>query len=206
MHLRPVAPAALPGRLADLVESADSPHPRLAIDGPAWSGAADLADGIAAELRLRGRDVVRVSTRWWLRPASVRLELGRTDPDSFYDRWLDVDALGRELLGPLGPDGDGRHLTTYRDPHRDRSTRQEYADAVPGAVLVLDGPLLLGQGLALDIAVHIALSGGARARRVLEDERWTLPAYDRYESEVDPSGLADAVIRWDDVRHPALGL
>ena len=44
----------------------------------------------------------------------------------------------------------------------------------------------------------------ALARRTPPDEAWTLPAYERYEDEVDPIGVADVAVRMDDPRHPAL--
>jgi hypothetical protein len=61
---------------------------------------------------------------------------------------------------------------------------------------------LLGAGLAFDFVVHLWLSPGALRRRVSDE--WALPAYERYENEVDPSALADVVVRMDDPRHPAI--
>lgn len=155
-------------------------------------------------LRLRGRPVLRVSAEWFLRPASLRFERGRTDPDAFYDDRLDVAGLQRELLDPLGPHGSGLYLPTLWDPETDRATRAQYEPAPAGAVLILDGTLLLGHGLPLDLTVYLRLSAGARQRRVSEGERWALPAYVRYEREVDPERTADVLIRLDDPRHPAL--
>jgi hypothetical protein len=150
--------------------------------------------------------VVRVSTRWFRRPASVRLEHGHRDPDAYYDGWLDAAALRREVLDRLGPGGDGRYLPTLWDPDRDRATRAGYATAPRGAVLLVDGPLLLGRGLPFDLTVHLRLSAAALARRTAPDRLWTLPAFARYEQEVRPGEVADAVVRVDDPRHPALQL
>lgn len=205
MRPSPISPDVLPGRLAELVAN-QSRRSRLVVDGPPWSGLAWLADAVAEELRAGGRPVLRTSTRSWLRAASIRLETGRTDPDAFYERWLDVDALRRELLDPLGPDGDGRYRLAYRDAATDRASRADFDDAPDDAVLILDGPLLLGQGLPVDLAVHVRMSAGARSRAVPEDERWTLPAYDRYDVEVHPAELADAVVHADHADRPALSL
>ena len=155
-------------------------------------------------LRLRGRPVLRVSAEWFLRPASLRFERGRTDPDAFYDDRLDEAALRRELLDPLGPGGSGLFLPTLWDPETDRATRAQYESAPAGAVLILDGTLLLGRELPFDLTVHLRLSAGARERRVSSAERWALPAYGRYEREADPERTADVLIRLDDPRHPAL--
>ena len=54
-----------------------------------------------------------------------------------------------------------------------------------------------------DLTVHLLLSPGALRRRTPESDHWTLPAYERYEAETDPSGTADVLVRTDDPRHPA---
>jgi hypothetical protein len=136
----------------------------------------------------------------------VRLEHGHRDPEAYHRDWLDAAALRREVLDPLGPGGDGRYLPTLRDPDRDRATRAGYAPAPPDAVLLLDGPLLLGRGLPFDLTVHVRLSAAALARRTAPDQRWTLPAFERYEAETDPAGAAEVVVRSDDPRHPAVQL
>jgi len=207
---RPVAPDRLADVLADLVEAAASRRSRpesvlrVAVDGHPAAGPAELADALVDPLRLRGRPALRIGGRWFLRPASLRYERGRTDPDAYYDDQLDTAALRRELLDPLGPGGSGRYLPSLWDPDADRATRAGYRAVPPGAVLLLDGTLLLGRGLPLDLTIHLRLSGGALARRAGEGEWWALPAYERYEREVDPDRTADLVVRMDDPRHPAL--
>jgi hypothetical protein len=52
--------------------------------------------------------------------------------------------------------------------------------------------------------VHLELSTAALRRRTPDADRWTLPAYERYAAEVDPTTLADVVVRVDDPRRPAL--
>jgi hypothetical protein len=69
-------------------------------------------------------------------------------------------------------------------------------------VLVLDGELLLGRGLAFEHTVHLWLSAPALARRC--DEAWALPAFARYDAEVRPLLTADTGVRVDDPDHPAL--
>lgn len=202
---RPVTPSRLASTLADLVEGvATSGTVRVAVDGHPAAGPDAVADALVDPLRLRGRPALRVGSGWFLRPASVRLERGRSDPDAFYSDRLDVAALRRELLDPLGVGGSGRYLPTLWDPSTDRATRAGYLQAPDDAVLLLDGSLLLGRGLPFDLAIHLRLSPGALRRRAEPDTRWTLPAYERYEREADPDGTADVVVRMDDPRHPAL--
>jgi hypothetical protein len=191
--------------LAELVgERPRDSWTRMAVDGAPAARPGELADALVDPLRALGREVVRVSARDFLRPASLRFEFGRTDPDVFYDEWLDVGALVREVLGPLEPGRTGKVLPSLWDSATDRATRAPYVTVPPGGVVVLDGALLLGQGLPFDVTVHLALSAATLARRTGEDERWTLPAYGRYEREVQPYDVADVVVRMDDPRHPAL--
>jgi hypothetical protein len=202
---RPVTPALLVEELADLIAGRPGePWLRVAVDGAAPARPHDLADALADPLRVRGRPVRRVRADDFLRPASLRLERGRTNPDAFYEDWLDVRGLTREVLAPLGRDGTGKILPSLWDTGTDRATRAGYVTLPPGGVLLLSGTLLLGTGLPLDLVVHLELSPAALARRTPDGERWTLPAYLRYVSEVDPALLADVVVRVDDPRHPAV--
>jgi hypothetical protein len=207
MRIRPVSPGALVEDLAARVVG----HPagqhgrvRVAVDGADGSRPGDLADALVDPLRRLGRDVVRVRAEDQWRPASLRYERGRTDPDSFYDDWLDAAGLVREVLEPLGPGGSGDIRPVRWDAANDRASRQGYRPVPESGVVLLSGPLLLGRGLPFDLTVHLDLSPGALARRTPPDLAWTLPAYARYADEVDPTALADIVIRVDDPNHPAL--
>lgn len=206
VRIRPISPALLVEEVADRIAAASGPASwvRVALDGAPPARPGDLADALAGPLRTRGRDVVRVSAGDYLRPASLRFEHGRTDPDVFYDEWLDTAALVREALNPLGPGGDGRVLPALWDSAADRATRAAYVTLRPGGVLLLDGTLLLGRGLPIDLAVHLWLSPAALARKIAPEEEWTLPAYARYEREVEPSRTADLVVRVDHPDRPAL--
>ncbi|MFF0247846.1 uridine kinase [Streptosporangium sandarakinum] len=205
MRIRPITPSLLVEELADRIAAAPrDAWVRVALDGAPAARPEDLADALAGPLRLRGREVMRVSARDFLRPASLRLEHGRTDPDAYYDDWLDLKGLVREVLGPLGPGSSGRIVPTLWDSVTDRATRAPYVTVPPGGVLLLDGGLLLGRGLPFDLTVHLWLSPGALARRTDPGLRWTLPAYARYEDEAGPVKSADVVVRADDPRHPAV--
>ena len=206
MRVRPISPAALVEALADRVAAAAAGRRwlRVGVDGAPAAGGAALADALVPALRVRGRAALRVSAGAFLRPASLRLERGRDDPDVFYEDWLDVRGLTREVLDPLAGGGTGRVLPTLWDPVADRATRSAYVELAPGGVLLLDGALLLGSGLPLDFTVHLAASAAALARRTPADLAWTLPAYGRYAAEVGPETVADVVVRVEDPRHPAL--
>lgn len=205
VHVRPISPDALVEDIAERLAATPFDHPlRVAVDGAPASRPGLVADALVDALRLRGRPVRRISTADFLRPASVRLEHGREDSDSFYRDWLDVDALRREVLDPLGPGGSRRILPAWWDVQRDRSHRADYVSVASREILLCDGWLLLGRELPLDVVVHLALSPGALTRRTPESERWTLPAFRRYSEDVRPEELADIVIRSDDPQRPAL--
>ncbi|MEV4113029.1 uridine kinase [Nonomuraea sp. NPDC049695] len=203
MRWRPISRGALVEELAERV-AARQGWVRVAVDGAPAARPGTLADELVAPLRLRGRPVLRVSADDFLRPASLRLEHGRTDPDAFYEDWLDAKALTREVLEPLDPGGSGQVLPRLWDSRVDRAYRAPYQELPPGGVVIVDGTLLLGRGLAFEMTVHVWLSAGALERGSSEDELWRLPAYERYERETRPQQAADVVVRADHPSRPAL--
>ena len=207
MRVRPVSTEILVEELADRLAGAGAGgRLRVAIDGAAAADPGALADALVDPLRVRGRPAVRISAGDFLRPASVRLESGRTNPDSYYLGWLDEPGLRREVLDPAGPGGSGRIVTRLWDARTDRAAREPYRELPPEAVVIVSGPLLLGAGLPFDVTIHLEVSAAALARRTGPEERWTLPAFARYGAEVDPAAFADIVVRLDDPRRPALVL
>jgi len=128
------------------------------------------------------------------------------DPQARYTDWLDAGALAREVLDPLGPGGSGAYLPVLWDLERDRAARVPALTMPADGVLLVPGALLLGIGLPFDVVVHLRMSPGARRRRTPEEQAWELPAFDRYDDEVDPSALADAVVLADHPDRPALVL
>ncbi|MFK8910259.1 uridine kinase [Streptomyces sp. YS-3] len=194
---------ALAERAVDARSEGGGPWLRVGVDGAPAAGPGELAHALAEALRLRGRSVLVLSTEGFLRPASLRFEYGREDPDSYADGWFDTAALWREVFDPLEAGGSGRVLPDLWDPVTDRATRSEYRVLPEGGVLVVHGPLLLGRWFPFDLTVHLRLSPGALRRRTPERDRWTLPAFERYEEEVRPAEAADVVVRADDPKHPA---
>jgi hypothetical protein len=176
------------------------------VDGPDVAGPEHLATEIAARLPVLGRSAVVVPASGFYRPASLRLEHGRTDPDARYTDWLDAGALTREVLAPVGPAGSGDYLPVLWDLVRDRAARARPRMMPPGGVLLVPGALLQGVGLPFDVVVHLRMSPAARQRRTPPEQAWELPAFDRYDDEVDPVALADAVVLADHPDRPALVL
>ena len=200
-----MTPAAVAELIASRADAVVADHPvRLVIDAPSWSGLR-LGPLVVAALQELSRPTLLVEAADYLRPASLRLERGRDDPDAFYEDWIDLAALRREVFEPAGPGGSGRILPALWDAGRDRAIRAAYV-TVPGtAIVVVEGWFLLGAGLDHELAVHVSLTGAARQRRVpAEDAARDLPAFARYDDEVRPLELADIVVRADDPRRPAV--
>jgi hypothetical protein len=179
---------------------------RVGVDGPDVAAPGELAAAVADRLPVLGRPAAVVPAAGFLRPASLRLEHGRTDPDARYTDWLDTGALAREVLDRVGPGGPGEYLPVLWDVARDRAARAAYRSVASGGVLLVPGALLQGVGLAFDVVVHLRLAPAARRRRFPAEQAWELPAFDRYDDEVDPAALADAVVLADRPEHPALVL
>jgi hypothetical protein len=196
---QPVTPDDLPGRLAAWV-AATPGLVRVAVDAPPVACPEALAEALVEPLRALGRPAAHVRATSFWRDASLRLEYGREDPDA-YLRWLDADALRREVLeaAPFGS-----YLPSLRDPATNRSTRAAPRELAPNSIIIVSGPLLLGGDLPFDRAVHVALSPAARQRRTPAEALWTLPAFDSYDAAARPAATADVVIKWDDLRHPAV--
>lgn len=203
MLVTPTTRAALAAEVVELV--AARPHRvRLALDGPAPTRPGELADAIATALRTLGRATVVVDAADFLRPASVRLELGRTDPDALLERWLDEPALRREVLDPAAPGASGKVLARLWDPRTDRAYREAYTTLPDDGVVLLHGPLLLGRGLPFDLTVHLRMSMAALERALPSQEKWMLPAHLRYDVEHDPAAEADLLVLADHPNRPAV--
>ena len=197
MRFRPVAPAAL---LDELTHRLPGGTVRVALDGPPCARPGELAARWVEALR-GVRPAVHVAGELFWRDASLRLEYGHEDVESYLG-WLDDGALRREVLDPVV--AEGRYLPSLRDPATNRSTRDTPRDARPGTVLVVSGTFLLGRGLPFDRTVHLAMSAAARRRRTPPEQQWTLAAFDEYDATAHPIEVADVVIRYDDPEHPAL--
>jgi hypothetical protein len=203
VQITPVTPARLVDEVVELVD-ARSGRVRLALDGPSPTRPLALAERVADELRTRGRRALVVSAADFLRPASLRLEFGREDPDEFLDGWLDTGGLRREVLDPAAPGGSGRVLPRLWDAASDRAHRDRYVELPDDGVVLVAGALLLGRGLPVDLSVHLKMSPAALARTLPDDERWTIPAYRRYAEERTPEAEADLVVLSDHPDRPAV--
>jgi uridine kinase len=210
------------GTIADRIETKRISHPlRVAIDGRTASGKTTMADEVAAELRDRGRIVIRSSVDGFHRSRAARYMQGRLSAQGYLDDARDWSAIRRLLLEPLGPGGDLFYRTACFDLDLDRPISQEPIRADIDAILVVDGTFLQRAELNgawdfvvfLDVASEIAIQRGVRRDSTLPGgeavareahERRYQPAFEIYNARVAPIEHADIVIKNDDVGMPEL--
>lgn len=178
--------------VADLCASLPAPAFVL-VDGV---GSRALAGSLADPLVARGRAPVVVPAGGFLRPAGERFEHGREDAQSFRERWLDVGALRREVLGGT------TWLPALRDPVADRSVRAPRRPLPDRAVVVVAGLFLLDHDLPAHLVVHLALSAAALARR--GRPAWQVEALQAYDEDVRPGERCDVLVRAEDPLRPAV--
>ncbi|SDP56156.1 hypothetical protein SAMN05421507_110157 [Lentzea jiangxiensis] len=192
VKVRPLTFDTLVAEIAGRVSELDG-RVRVLVDGAPAAAPGALADAVVEPLRALGRAVRRVSLEDFLRPASVRLEHGRTDSYSYRHDWFDYQGLQREVLDPAV---DGRVLPSLWNAATDRASRAEYVDLPENGVVLVDGTLMLDRWLPAELTVHLWLSPGALKRKTAEE--WTLPAFDDYEP------VADLFVRYDHPGRPGL--
>ena len=204
VRFTPLSPDRLVTELVDWIERLPHHRPRIVVDGFEETGATWLADALSEMLGSRGRPVARVSTTWWWRAASLRLEYGREDLDMLLGGWLDAASLRRELLDPLADDGSGVYLDRLRDPDTDRSIRKKRFRALAGTVLIVDSPFAVAWGVKADGLVHLQVSPATAARRLPDERQWWVEGYRRYLEEDRPGDAADVIVAYDHPASPAL--
>ncbi|WP_299574510.1 hypothetical protein [uncultured Williamsia sp.] len=198
MRYRPLSPDGLVEACVDAVD--ELPGRRVvAVDGPDAADPVALAETIALRLRVGGRAADVVDLHHWLRPASTRMEWGRTDAESYRTVWFDLAAIGREVIDGLRSTGEW--LPRLWDPQRDRSFRDVPSPAGPDQVVLLAGPMLVGSALDIDLTVALRMTAGALRRRTPEDGHWTIAPLLAHEDETGP---ADIEVRWDHPDRPAV--
>ncbi len=196
---RPITPAALVDACAAAFASRGG---QLVggIDGAAAADPGGLADQVAESLRTIGRPAAVVRVSDYIRPASVRMEYGRTDADSYRRQWFDYDALDREVIASLRR--SGTWLPRLWDERADRSPRDPSRTAAPDQVIIVAGPMLLGRGLPLAPTIRLVMSEAALRRSTPDDETWTVGAIIEH---ADATGAeSDLTVRYEHPERPAI--
>lgn len=174
---------------------------RVAIDGPPAAKPQALAERTAGWLRQSGRPAAVVDLEDFQLPASQQLEYGR-DPESYASHWFDYQALRREVLNPMAPKAQGPAwwLPRLRDARADRSVRDGRRKALPDMIILVAGPMLLGQWLDFELSVALSMDRTVLERRTPPESRFTLPALVHHQLELD----ADIIVRYNHADRPAV--
>ena len=158
-------------QVADLVPISTGVHcVRVGIDGVDGAGKTFFADELAAELRARGREVIRISVDDYHNVRSIRYQRGRNSPTGY---WLDSYNYARlraDVLDPLGPGSNLRYRSASHDLVSDAELDPPALEAAPGSVLVLDGIFLHRDELVADwdFSVFLEVSADVAAKRLAQ--------------------------------------
>lgn len=190
---------------------------RVGIDGPDGSGKTMLAEELAAVLRARGREAVRVSADDFHQVRAVRHFRGRDDPEGMWLDSYDYERLRREVLDPFAADGDRRFNRRGHDLATDAVLDPVWEQAGPGAVLIVDGIFLHRDELAgcFDLTVWLEAPFEVTcARMAVRDGTDPDPAHPGvaryvgaqriYQALVRPAERADVVVDNSDVEAPVV--
>ncbi|MCD2109624.1 hypothetical protein LQ384_00780 [Rhodococcus rhodochrous] len=205
----PLTPEILAASVADRAEALTG-SVCIAVSAPDAADPVEFAQRVATELRTRGRAADVVDLHDFVRPASLRLEHGRTDPYSYRHDWFDYAAVDREVLRAVRE--HQRWLPRLWDERTDRSARERPRRAAEDQILVVAGPMLLGRGLDFDVTVVLTMSRAALERRTRPEDHWTIDAVLEHEHDavldhavLDHSGAdADVLVRYDHPTRPAV--
>lgn len=193
--------AITPDALATLVVDRATELPGfavIAIDGADAAEPVTFARTVADRLRALGRPAEAVSLHDFVRPASVRLEYDREDEYTYRTAWFDYAALNREVLKSLRD--SGRWLPALWNEDTDRSARARIRTALPGSIILIAGPMLLGRGLDFDLSMALRMSEPALRRRTAPDAQFTIPAILEHQQLESP----DILVAWDHPNRPAI--
>lgn len=135
-------------------------HPvRVGVDGVSAAGKTILADELAASLESQGRHVVRASLDGFHHPEEIRYQQGRDCPIGYYEDSFDYDSVQRNLLEPLGPEGDLQYRPAAFDYRSGEAVQPGLQKAPSDAILIFEGVMLfrpeLDSGWDYRILVHV---------------------------------------------------
>lgn len=118
----------------------------VAVDGVDGSGKTSFAANLVKVIQNRPAIVIHVDD--FLNPSPVRHSKGRASPKGFWEDTYNYAALLDQLLGPLGPNGDGWYSPASYDAEADRFALAEAVRAPSDALVVVEGMFLHRDELA----------------------------------------------------------
>lgn len=200
------------GQLGDLILKLNRDHPiRVAIDGLDAAGKTSLADELTPIIKKSGRHVIRISLDEFHRPRHERYQRGEFSPEGYYYDSFDYQAIQKDVLKPLGPDGDCRYKRALFDFRSDTSITEPFYIAPEDAVLLMDGVFLLRPELLVywDYRIFVMVENEVALRRAIKRDhdlfaspeliikryrQRYFPGQELYLQSADPLSHADVII------------
>ena len=188
-------------RLVDWICAVDtqqggSEHPvRVAIDGVDASGKTTLADRLVPLIEKQNRPVIRASIDGFHNPQKVRYQRGPDSPEGYYYDSFNYETLKRDLLIPLGPDGDRCCRLASYNLKDDVPAHGAWYKAPANAVLLFDGVFLLRPELVqywdfsifLDVEFDVSVPRAVQRDIANSDQKWSADILQmRYERRYVP--------------------
>jgi uridine kinase len=202
-----------------------SQHPvRVAIDGVDASGKTTLADRLLPLIEKRNRPVIRATIDDFHNSKKVRYQRGPDSPEGYYFDSFNYEALKRDLLIPLGADGDRYYCLAAYNLKDDVPTNGTWYKAPANAVLLFDGVFLLRPELIqywdfsifLDVDFHISVPRAVQRDIVSGDQNWNenvlqaryerryVPGQQLYLREARPQERASIIVDNNDYQTPSI--
>ncbi|MEM8764974.1 MAG: AAA family ATPase [Bacteroidota bacterium] len=184
---------------------------KVGIDGFCASGKTTIAHELQKRLQNRQRVVVSATSDDFMNPSEIRWGLGKDSPLGFYKDAIDFDAIARELLFPLGREGNKKYRTSTYDVQKSKTNYSEQKEAHPDTILIFDGLFLQVPQLRnlWDMVIYVEANYDACIYRAKERNQEKLhsqneieevylnryvPGFELYLQEVDPRNKADFII------------
>ena len=188
-------------KLAEMICGAElpenvRPHPvRVAVDGVDASGKTTLADRLVPLIEKHNRPVIRASIDGFHNPQRIRYQRGLDSPEGYYYDSYNYEALKRDLLIPLGPDGNRKCRLAAFNLKDDTPTHGAWYKAPENGILLFDGVFLLRPELIqywdfsifLDVDFSISVARAVRRDISGGDRTWNTKTRERrYECRYVP--------------------
>lgn len=207
--------------IVELIDGRGSHRLRVAVDGLTAAGKTSLGHELARRIAERGRAAFRATLDDFKRPWAEAHRYDRVSGEGYYRNAFDLDAIGRLLLDPAAPDGDGHVALCGIDPLT-QVDHSAVTTAMPAdGVLVVDGVFACRAELdpAWDLRIWVdvdpelsvargtrrdaELEGGTEAAEALHRDRY-LAAELLYLDEVDPLAFVEVIVDNTDLARPVL--
>ena len=213
---------ALLEKLTSIILKIKKPHPvRICIDGVDASGKTKLADNLVEYLKKSSRPIIRASIDGFHNPKEIRYRKGEDSPEGYYHDTTNYEAVIKNLLKPLSPNGDLQYQTRIFDFIKDTGISTLSKKAKPNSILIMEGVFLQRPELLpyWDLKIFIDANFNTTLARATKRDGYYLgsqeeiiykynqryiPGQQIYLKTVQPQEKADIVIDNNDYNHPKI--